>query len=159
MASVFTHEDFDEHVQRIGDKEFDWSTFQRQGELDPKYARAHVRMVGGSITGVHDEPGTIRSGSFVLSVMMMPPGGVAPSHAHEVEEVFYVVKGSLTAWWEHDDGSTIETVLGENEMIFAPPGVMHGLRNHTDGEAWVQVIIGAGKPEKPSYLDGTLAGT
>ena len=44
-------------------------------------------------------------------------------------------------------------------MIFAPAGVMHGLLNHTDSDVEVQVIIGVGKPEKPTYLDETLAGS
>ena len=44
-------------------------------------------------------------------------------------------------------------------MIYSPPGIMHGLRNHTDEEALVQVVIGVGKPEKPTYLDETLAAT
>lgn len=159
MASRFTQADFDEHVQRYGAKVLDWEPFARQGELDPMYRRAHVRMVGASITGKHHEPGTVTADHFTLSVMMMPPGGVAPSHAHEVEEVFFVVSGAVTAWWEHDDGTILETVLREREMICSPAGVMHGLRNHTDSEALVQVVIGAGRPQKPTYLDATLAAT
>ena len=116
-------------------------------------------MVGASITGKHFEPGTITANNFTLSVMTMPSGAVAPSHAHEVEEVFFVLKGEITAWWERQDGSREETVLHEKEMIFAPAGVMHGLLNHTDSDVEVQVIIGVGKPEKPSYLDETLAGS
>jgi len=159
VTSQFTKDDFLEHIQRYGDKELDWEPFAKQGQLDERYKRAHVRMVGASITGKHYEPGTITAGHFTLSVMMMPPGGEAPSHAHEVEEVFFVVKGELTAWWEHDDGTILDTVLHEREMIYAPPGIMHGLRNHTDEEALVQVVIGVGKPEKPTYLDATLAAT
>ena len=108
MASKFAEADFYEHAQRYGDKELDWKPFADQGELNPTYKRAHVRMVGASITGNHTEPGTIPSENFTLSVMMMPPGAEAPSHAHEVEEVFFVVEGELTAWWEHDDGTILE---------------------------------------------------
>jgi quercetin dioxygenase-like cupin family protein len=90
-------------------------------------------------------------------VMMLPPGVVAPSHAHEVEEVFFVLKGEITAWWEHDDGTVLSTVLKEREMVFSPAGIMHGLRNHTDEETLVQVVIGVGRPQKPTYIDETLA--
>lgn len=159
MASSFTEQDFNEHIQRFEAKEPDWEPFARQGELDPIYTRSHVRMVGASITGKHFEPGTIPAENFTLSVMIMPPGGVAPSHAHEVEEVFFMLKGELTAWWEHDDGTILETVLGEREMICAPAGVMHGLRNHTGEDSLVQVVIGAGRPQKPTYLDDALAHT
>ncbi len=159
MASKFAEADFYEHAQRYGDKKLDWKPFADQGELNPTYKRAHVRMVGASITGNHTEPGTIPAENFTLSVMMMPPGAEAPSHAHEVEEVFFVVEGELTAWWEHDDGTILETVLKEREMICSPAGIMHGLRNHTDQEALVQVVIGTGRPQKPTYLDETLAGS
>ncbi len=158
MASEFTEVEFHDHVQRYGHKELDWAPFAAQGNLKEEYRRAHVRMVGASITGKHFEPGTVTANNFTLSVMMMPPGGIAPSHAHEVEEVFFVVKGELTAWWESDDGRILETVLGEREMIYNPAGIMHGLRNHTDQEALVQVVIGVGRPQKPTYLDRTLAG-
>lgn len=156
MASEFTEADFHEHIQRFGAKELDWEPFAKQGDFEEKYRRAHVRMVGASITGKHSEPGTITADRFTLSVMMMPPGGVAPSHAHEVEEVFFVVKGELTAWWESDDGQILRTVLREREMLHSPASIMHGLHNHTDEEALVQVIIGVGRPQKPTYLDPAL---
>ena len=156
MASQFTEAEFNEHVQRYGSKELDWGPFAAQGDLKEKYLRAHVRMVGASITGKHYEPGTVTADNFTLSVMMMPPGAEAPSHAHEVEEVFFVVKGELTAWWEDDDGRILDTVLKEREMIYSPAGIMHGLRNHTDEEALVQVVIGVGRPQKPTYLDAAL---
>lgn len=41
-------------------------------------------------------------------------------------------------------------------MIYNPAETMHGLRNHTDDEALVQVVIGVGRPQKPSYLDAAL---
>ena len=156
MASKFTEAEFDEHIQRYGAKELDWQPFARQGDFEEKYRRAHVRMVGASITGKHTEPGTITADHFTLSVMMMPPGVEAPSHAHEVEEVFFIVEGELTAWWEADDGRILETVLREREMIHSPAGIMHGLRNHTDTDALVQVVIGVGRPQKPTYLDPEL---
>lgn len=156
MASQFTDADFNEHVQRYGSKELDWQPFADQGDLKEKYRRAHVRMVGASITGKHFEPGTVTADHFTLSVMMMPPGAEAPSHAHEVEEVFFVVKGELTAWWEDDDGRILDTILKEREMIHNPAGIMHGLRNHTTEEALVQVVIGVGRPQKPTYVDAAL---
>lgn len=159
LVGDFTSQEFHDHIQRHSAKELDWEPFEKQASLDEQYRRGHVRMVGASITGKHFEPGTITANHFTLSVMTMPPGAVAPSHAHEVEEVFFVLKGEITAWWERQDGSREDTVLHEKEMIFAPAGVMHGLLNHTGSDVEVQVIIGVGKPEKPTYLDETLAGS
>ena len=159
LVGDFTSQEFHDHIQRHSAKELDWEPFEKQASLDEQYRRGHIRMVGASITGKHFEPGTITANHFTLSVMTMPPGAVAPSHAHEVEEVFFVLKGEITAWRERQDGSREETVLHEKEMIFAPAGVMHGLLNHTGSDVEVQVIIGVGKPEKPTYLDETLAGS
>tara|TARA_Y100001936_G_C15968065_1_gene609487 strand:- start:319 stop:798 length:480 start_codon:yes stop_codon:yes gene_type:complete len=159
LEDNFSREQFDEHIQRHDAKELDWDPFEGQAALDPKYRRGHVRMVGASITGKHFEPGTIPANNFTLSVMTMPPDAVAPSHAHEVEEVFFVLKGEITAWWERADGTREQTVLKEKQMIYSPAGVMHGLHNHTNEDVQVQVVIGVGKPEKPSYLDESLAGT
>ena len=159
MDSNFTKDEFSEHVQRHGAKELDWEPFESQALLDEKYRRGHVRMVGASITGKHYEPGTIPADNFTLSFMTMPSGAVAPSHAHEVEEVFFVLKGEITAWWEREDGSKEETILHEKQMIYSPAGIMHGLYNHTDHDVDVQVIIGVGKPQKPTYLDDTLSET
>jgi len=153
----FNKENFALHTQRIGEKLMDWSTFQKQGVYKPEYARAHVRMVGGSITGKHDEPDVIPAQGFTLSLMMMPPGSVAPSHSHECEEVFFCLQGSLVAWWEDENGARLETLLQVNEMMHSPAGVLHGIRNETQGDALVQVIIGLGRPAKPIYADDNLS--
>ena len=150
-------EKFDLHTQRLGEKPMDWGTFQKQGIYKAEYDRAHVRMVGGSITGKHDEPGVIPAEGFTLSLMMMPPGSVAPSHSHECEEVFFCLQGSLVAWWEDENGERLETRLQVNELLHSPAGVLHGIRNDTQGDALVQVIIGKGHPAKPIYADKNLS--
>jgi mannose-6-phosphate isomerase-like protein (cupin superfamily) len=153
----FDKENFDLHTQRLNAKPMDWSTFNKQGQYKSEYARAHIRMVGGSITGKHDEPGVIPAEGFTLSLMMMPPGSVAPSHAHECEEVFFCLQGTLIAWWEDETGKRLETVLNANDMLHSPSGVLHGIRNETLGDALVQVIIGKGRPLKPIYADENLS--
>lgn len=152
----FTNEQFELHTQRLSSKPMDWGTFKKQGEYRKEYDRAHVRMVGGSITQVHDEEGSIPAEGFTLSLMMMPPGSVAPAHAHEVEEVFFVLQGQLVGFWQDEDGTLLETTLYPNDMLHSPAGVQHGLRNETQSDALVQVIIGKGRPLKPTYLDPNL---
>ena len=153
----FTPEQFQLHTQRLSEKPMDWGTFRKQGEYKKEYDRPHVRMIGGSITQVHDEEGCIPAEGFTLSLMMMPPGSVAPAHAHEVEEVFYCLQGQLVGFWEDEDGTTLETTLYPNDLLHSPAGIAHGVRNDSQADALVQVIIGKGRPLKPTYFDPKLA--
>jgi quercetin dioxygenase-like cupin family protein len=156
-VAKFTEEQFKLHTQRLSEKPMDWGTFRKQGEYKPEYDRPHVRMVGGSVTQVHDEEGCVPAQGFTLSLMMMPPGSIAPAHAHEVEEVFFCLQGQLVAFWEDEDGTILETTLYPNDMNHCPAGIPHGLRNDTKSDALVQVIIGTGRPLPPTYIDPQLA--
>jgi len=40
-------------------------------------------------------------------------------------------------------------------MIFTPAGMYRGLRNDTDGDALMLVMLGAGKPKLPNYPEGS----
>jgi mannose-6-phosphate isomerase-like protein (cupin superfamily) len=154
-----TKENFDLYVQRLNDKEWDWSTFGGQGEYDMELERAQARMVGGSITGVHDEPGTIPADHFTVSFMTVPPGHVVPTHGHpDSEEAFFVLDGEATAWWENPDTEErFEAKIGRHDLIMSPAHMMHGLKNIGTTDLIVQVIIGAQRPEKPYYTDEGLA--
>jgi mannose-6-phosphate isomerase-like protein (cupin superfamily) len=154
-----TRDNFELYLQRLSAKEWDWSTFAQQGELKPELKRAQIRMVGGSITGVHDEPGTIPAEHFTVSFMRIPPGNLASSHAHpDTEEGFFVLEGEALAWWENaETGEVFEAELGRHDMIMSPAHVMHGIKNIGQGDLVVQVLIGAKQPEKPYFLDDDLA--
>jgi mannose-6-phosphate isomerase-like protein (cupin superfamily) len=152
-------ENFGAHLQSLSKKEWDWSTFAKQGELHPELKRAQIRMVGGSITGVHDEPGTIPAGNFTVSFMLLPPGNLASSHAHpDTEEGFFILQGEALAWWENaETGEKFESKLGPHDMIMSPAHVMHGIKNIGQEDLIVQVLIGAQKPEKPYFMEADLA--
>jgi mannose-6-phosphate isomerase-like protein (cupin superfamily) len=156
-----TRENFDGYVQRLSAKEWDWSTFRQQGEYDDELARAQIRMVGGSITGVHDEPGTVPAEHFTVSFMKIPPGHLAPTHAHpDVEEGFFVLEGEATGWWEDaETGERFEAKLGRHDMIMSPAHMLHGIKNTGTVDLIVQVLIGAQRPEKPYYSDEELTGS
>lgn len=155
-----TRENFEIYVQRLGEKEWDWTTFAGQSEYDEDLARAQIRMVGGSITGVHDEPGTIPAEHFTVSFMNVPAGNTVPSHGHpDVEEAFFILDGECTAWWETLDGERFEAKLGRHDLIMSPANVLHGLKNTGTTDLIVQVLIGAQRPEKPWYNDDGLAGS
>ena len=151
-------ENLERYVQRLSAKEWDWTTFAGQSEYEKDLTRAQIRMVGGSITGVHNEPGTIPPEHFTVSFMSVPPGNTVPSHGHpDVEEAFFILDGECTAWWETEDGERFEEQLCRHDLIMSPANIIHGLKNTGTKDLIVQVLIGSSTPEKPYYNDKGLA--
>ena len=54
--------------------------------------------------------------------MYVEPGQGNAPHTHEVEEIFFVLRGRLTAFIEDEDGRRIDIELGPWECIACPPG-------------------------------------
>lgn len=160
-AIEYTRENLERHVQRLNDKEWDWTTFASQSEIDKNLERAQIRMVGGSITGVHDGPDVIPPDHFTVSFMNVPPGNTVPSHGHpDVEEAFFILEGEGIGWWENPETrEVLEAKLGKFDLIMSPANVMHGLKNTGDTDLIVQVLIGSKTPQKPYYVDDDLAGS
>lgn len=142
------------YVARLRDRKLDWNVLAFQEEVDPKYRRAQMRYIGRGATANND-PNVIQAEHFTLSTMVLPPGCEGPSHLHsDVEEVFFVIKGSITAIIEHE-GETYELPLDTRDCISAPPGVYRGVRNDSDEEALMLVMLGASKPQLPTYPEGS----
>ena len=76
-------------------------------------------------------PGHILNGV----IMHSGPGRASEPIKHDGEELFYVLKGSITAII---DGK--HTVLDEGESIHFPSRLRHSTVNHTDKEACVLII-------------------
>lgn len=154
-----TREAFERYVQRFADKDWDWTTFAGQAEHRPELKRAQIRMVGGSITGVYDEPGTIPAEHFTVSFMKLPPGNLASSHAHpDCEEAFFILHGRALAWWEDaDTGEQFQAELGPHDLVMSPAHVLHGIKNIGEDDLIVQVLIGAQRPQKPYFTDEGLS--
>src|SRR6267143_695977 len=121
----------DRYVARLEDRQLDWGVLDFQARVDPKYRRAQMRYVGGGGTGQHDDPNIIKAGHFTLSTMVLPPGHEGPLHLHtDVEELFFVLEGTLTGIWG-------------------------GVRNDGDKDVAFLTMLGAQKPELPSYPEGS----
>jgi quercetin dioxygenase-like cupin family protein len=63
-----------------------------------------------------------------INIVTIAPGAVAPAHAHDEEQMGYVVSGSCDFF---DDENS--TRLGPGDTYHAPPGATHGARAHEDG--------------------------
>ena len=144
-------EQIDSRIARADEREPDWDALGFQAKVDPKYRRAQMRYIGTGATGVAEDANVIPSEHFTLSTMVLPEGGEGPLHLHgDTEEVFFVLEGQLRYIVEHE-GERVERSLGPRDCISVPPGVYRGVVNEGGTEARMLVIIGAKKPEIPTY--------
>ncbi len=148
-------EDIDNWIAKLGNRDFDWDALGFQAEVHPKYRRAQIRYLGGGGTGKHDDPNVVKAQHFTLSTMLLPPGSEGPLHLHsDVEEVFFVLEGKVTCTWA-EDGREVERTLGPRDMICTPAGVYRGIRNDGDTDVLMLVMLGTGRPQLPTYPEGS----
>ena len=140
-------------VARFENREYDFSALKFQADFDPKYRRAQMRYMGTGATGVSGDSNTVPSENFTFSTMLLPAGCEGPPHVHtDAEEVFFMLRGSIELTVE-DQGEETSLVLNYRDLISIPPNVYRGLRNHTQEDALMCVMIGNPKPVIPTYPD------
>ncbi|MBI3089535.1 MAG: cupin domain-containing protein [Candidatus Tectomicrobia bacterium] len=150
MASL--DEKMERYLARFAAKEPDWEMFEEARHEGNR--RAAYRYVGPK-TYRNRQHNTIDEGTFNVSVMYVPPGQGAPMHCHPHEEIFFVLKGYVTVFWE-ENGETCQRELGPLDLIFNPPNAMHGYRNHGVEPLWLQILVGGGTNILPKYADPAL---
>jgi quercetin dioxygenase-like cupin family protein len=142
-------------IARYQTRRYDWNALKFQAELDPKYRRAQCRYMGTGATGVDSDSNTIPSEHFTFSTMILPAGCEGPLHVHyDAEEVFFVLRAQRLRLFFELDGESGETVLSTRDVISVPPGVYRGLRNESEEEALMCVMLGTPKPTAPDYPEG-----
>lgn len=146
----------DSCIATAGTRFEDWDAlgFQASAGGD-RFKRAQIRYIGSGATGNHDgDARQLPAEHFTFTNMKLPVGAVGPEHTHhDVEEVFYVLEGTLEVA-VHDvvDGTkTAKRVLGYRDLIRVPAGVPRSLTNVGDVDALFCVVIGTPKPQLPTY--------
>jgi mannose-6-phosphate isomerase-like protein (cupin superfamily) len=132
----------------------DWNAFadsQMEGRK-----RAQHRFIGAGGSGKHDDPNHIPANDLTLSVMYLPPGQGGSAHTHEVDEVFFVLQGIITFFVEDDKGNRVYKRMGPWGCISCPPGVLHGFINEGMEGAYLQTIIGTGRPGPVGFADNSI---
>ena len=143
----------DRQVAHFKDRRPDWAAFA--DALVDGYRRAQHRFIGNT-SGKHDD-GVIAAGAFTLSIMYVPPGEGNAPHTHEAEEVFFVLQGHLTVFFEEEDGRRVERHLGPWDCVSCPAGVIHGYSNDSVEPVYMQVMLGTGKkPDLMGYAEEDL---
>lgn len=151
-----------EELEQIADKSIatfrtrtpDWYAFE-DAKLDG-YRRAQHRFIGAGASGKFYDANVIEPGNFTLSIMYVPPGEGNAPHTHEVEEVFFILKGHVTFFLENEKGERVERTLGPWDAISCPAGVIHGYQNNSVEGAYFQVMLGKAKPQLMGYTDPEL---
>lgn len=127
------------HTVRFNEVVPDWEPFLKPPV--PDNHRAIFQYIGMNGHGRVD-PWVAQSKRISLSLIYLPPGQGAPPHAHDAEEVFTVLEGRVTFWWE-EGGERAESVLGPKDLITYPPNVRHSFKNTGVEGAWLHIVIGA----------------
>jgi mannose-6-phosphate isomerase-like protein (cupin superfamily) len=154
VASLTLEQVMDRYIGRFSEKKGDWAAFE-DAKIEG-YKRAQHRFIGAGGSGKHGDASVIPAGNFTLSIMYVEPGQGNAPHTHEVEEVFFVLRGKLTVFVEDEKGRRVSRYLGPWECISCPPGVIHGYENEGVEPVFFQVMLGRGKPETMGYADDEL---
>ena len=155
LEGVGIDEIADRYVRRYRDIASDWEAFE-DARIEG-YKRAQHRFIGAGGSGKHHDPDVVPPGNFTLSVMYVEPGQGNAAHTHEVEEVFFVLKGLLTVFFEEEgSGRRVTRRLGPWECVACPPGVIHGYVNDSLEPVYFQVMLGRGVPETMGYAEDAL---
>ncbi len=147
--------ELDSHVKTYDTRKPNWRVFGFETRVDERYGRAQRRYIGTSGNVGHDDPTALTGASFTLTIIEQPAGHIQPLHHHPEEEVLFVLQGAPTIVWQAD-GETVERRLGVWDMVYNPPGIVHGLRNDTDEDCFFQVMLGNPRPNRPLYQDAEL---
>jgi mannose-6-phosphate isomerase-like protein (cupin superfamily) len=142
------------YVGRFSEKKADWAAFE-DAKIEG-YKRAQHRFIGAGGSGKHGDPNVIPARGFTLSIMYVEPGQGNAAHTHEVEEVFFVLRGHLTVFVDDESGRRLSKTLGPWECISCPPGVIHGYQNDSLEPVYFQVMLGRARPEAMGYADDAL---
>lgn len=139
-------------LARYETRNLDWDALKFQADFDPKYRRAQMRYIGTGATGIASDTNTVPAEHFTFSTMVLPAGCEGPLHIHEdVEEVFFILRGSKVKLMFERDGEYYETWVRERDLVSVPPGIYRGLVNEGLEEALMIVCLGTNVPETPTY--------
>ena len=154
VAGLSIEEIAERYVARFMDRTPDWNAFE-DAKIEG-YKRAQHRFIGAGGSGKHGDRNSIPPRGFTLSIMYVEPGQGNAAHTHEVEEVFFVLRGFLDVFLEDETGKRLDIRLGQWECIACPPGVIHGYVNRSLEPVYFQVMLGKSRPETMGYSDDAL---
>lgn len=88
---------------------------------------------------------SVNARTITMGRTIIPPGGRNPAHTHTCEASFFIRKGRLRLFIGEERK---EFTVGENQFVFVPPGVIHGLQNLSDTDTAELVFTYGNCPSK-----------
>ena len=90
-------------------------------------------------------------GPYRMDMVHLPQGAAVCGYARPVEDVYFVLEGSLTVGWE-EAGHTWEERLGPRDAIFNPAGQVHYFRNDGVADAAFMLLVGTSQAEEIRFI-------
>jgi unsaturated pyranuronate lyase len=88
---------------------------------------------------------------MMLAHVYLDKGAIVPTHAHENEQLTYVVEGALHFWIGEEGSDEVEElVVGAGEVLYIPSQVPHKAEALED-----TLDIDVFSPPRQDWLDGT----
>jgi unsaturated pyranuronate lyase len=88
---------------------------------------------------------------MMLAHVYLDKGAIVPTHAHENEQLTYVVEGALRFWIGKEGSDDVEElVVGAGEVLYIPSHVPHKAEALED-----TLDIDVFSPPRQDWLDGT----
>ena len=104
-------------------------------DSDP--ALLHLSVIGDTYTTLIATRDT--GGRFCLIDMHIPPGGGAPPHRHDFDEMFYVIDGEIEATFRGE-----KTTVRKGETISIPANAPHAFKNVSSTAARLHCLTSPG---------------
>src|ERR1700727_3170479 len=105
LESASLEQIMDRYVARYADRRADWAAFE-DAKIEG-FRRAQHRFIGAGASGKNNLKATISPGNFTLLFIFGPLGKANAAPAHEVEEVFFVLRGHLDVFIQDEAGHKI----------------------------------------------------
>lgn len=110
---------------------------------------AEVESLEGKTHHWYFKDGLGDSESLVFVRARIMPGAGHAFHTHpEMDEIIYVLEGSMTQWLEQE-----KKELKPGDSIYIPRGVVHGCINHSLAECEFLAILSPAKITGPFAVD------
>ncbi len=87
---------------------------------------------------------------YRMDMIHLPKGVAVRPYVRDVEDVYFVLDGAITAGWVQD-GEVVERRLGTRDLLFNPAGRPHYFRNDGVTDAQFTMVVGSGAPESVSF--------
>lgn len=126
------HQQLARHVVRYRDRKPQWE----------KAGFARLAYVG---------EGGAPPSTYSMDLIHLPRGAAIKPYVREVEDVFFVLEGTLVVGWEQD-GEIVERRLGARDLMFNPAGRAHYFRNDGVTDAQFSMVIGSPTPQPVSFV-------